>query len=221
VHIGTFPFHTGGATRIRVVARLGMPPLTTRRLVFHGAASRAYLSAVSAQQTRAARQIRAAIPQARIGRRFQIVLNALTVSLPASQLPMLVRQPSVTKVYPSVTYTLALDRSPSIIGADVLRSASNADGSGIKIAGRRRHRPVEPVLRSGGLLVPAGFPRGSRKWTTPKVIVAGSSGAERGEPGRLAVDPESRFTARTSPGSQRASPGRPRLRAPTTRGSPA
>src|SRR5580765_382319 len=116
VHIGTFPFHTGGATRIRVVARLGLPPLTIRRLALHGAASRADLSAVSAQQTRAARQIRAAIPQARIGRRFQIVLNALTVSLPASQLPMLVRQPSVTKVYPSVTYTLALDRSPSIIG---------------------------------------------------------------------------------------------------------
>ena len=56
--------------------------------------------------------IRAAIPEARIGRRFAVVLNALTVSLPASRVPALLGSPAVTKVYPSVAYTLALDHSP-------------------------------------------------------------------------------------------------------------
>ena len=108
---------------------------------------------------------------------------------------MLVRQPSVTKVYPSVTYTLALDRSPSIIGADVLRSASSADGSGIKIAvvddGIDQSNPF---FDPAGFSYPPGFPRGGRKWTTPKVIVARVfPGPNAGEPGRLAVDPDSSF----------------------------
>jgi len=195
VHIGTFPFHTGGATRIRVVARLGLPALTSRRLALHGAASRAYLRAVAEQQAQAARQIRAAIPQARIGRRFQIVLNALTVTLPASKLPALLRQSSVTKVYPSVAYTLALDRSPSVIGADVLQRATGADGTGIKIAivddGIDQSNPF---FDPAGFSYPTGFPRGATKWTSPKVIVARVfPGPNAGQPGRLAVDPESSF----------------------------
>ena len=124
------------------------------------AARRAPTCACSrAQQARAAAQIRRAIPQARVGRRFQIVLDALTVSLPVAKLPALVASSSVAKVYPSVAYTLALDHSPSVIGADVLRQHVGRRRHRHQDRGRRRrHRPVEPVLRSGGLLVPAGLP---------------------------------------------------------------
>ena len=104
------------------------------------------------RQARVAAQIRAAIPQARIGRRFTILLNALTVSLPAAKLPALLATPAVAKVYPSVAYTLALDRSPSIIGADVLRRTTSADGTGIKIA-----VVDDGIDQSNPFFDPAGF----------------------------------------------------------------
>jgi len=131
---------------VRVVVGLALPPLSLRggrglasfsarsKLDVASTSSRAYLRLLGQKQARVAAQIRASIPQARIGRHFLVVLDGLTVSLPASQLPKLLRQKFVTKVYPSVTYTLALDRSPSVIGADVLqrkdrrRRAERLDG---------------------------------------------------------------------------------------------
>jgi minor extracellular serine protease Vpr len=195
VRVDTFSFQTGGSARVRVIVRLAQPPLAARRLAVHSARGRAYVRALAREQARAAAQIRSAIPKARIGRRFQVVLNALTVTLPAAKLSSLVRQPSVTKVYPSVTYTLALDRSPSIIGADVLRQSTGADGRGIKIAivddgVDQSNAFFDPT----GFAYPPGFPRGARRWTTPKVIVARVfPGPNAGAPGRLAVDPDSSF----------------------------
>jgi minor extracellular serine protease Vpr len=195
VHVDTFSFQTGGSARVRVIARLALPPVTARRLAVHSARGRAYVHALVREQKRVAAQIRAAIPTVRIGRRFQVVLNAFTVTLPASQLPVLVRQPSVTKVYPSVAYTLALDRSPSIIGADVLKQSTGVDGRGVKIAVvddgvDQSNAFFDPT----GFTYPSGFPRGARKWTTPKVIVARVfPGPNAGQPGRLAVDPASSF----------------------------
>jgi subtilisin family serine protease len=207
VAAGSLPTHTGGAARIRVIVDLALPPLSTRgqrgllssvarrKLDLASSSSRAYLRRLDQQQARAAAQIRAAIPQARIGRRFRIVLDALTVSLPAAQLPELMRQPSVTKIYPSVAYTLELDRSPSVIGADVLQRTTGADGTGIKIAivddGIDQ---TNPFFNPAGFTYPAGFPRGITTSTTPKVIVARVfPGPNSGKPGRLAVDPASSF----------------------------
>ena len=164
-------------------------------LSVESAGSRAYLRRLEQAQARETALLRRAIPEARIGRRFQIVLDALTVSLPAAKLPALVRLRSIAAVYPSVAYTLALDRSPSVIGADVLRQQQGADGTGMKIA----------VVDDGidqtnaffdpkGFSYPAGFPKGGTKWTTPKVIVARVfPGPNAGTPGRLAVDPDSSF----------------------------
>jgi subtilisin family serine protease len=204
---GTLPRVTGGAARIRVVVDLALPPLAIenqrglasavarRKLDVHSASSRAYVRLLEQRQARAAAQIRAAIPEARIGRRFQVILDALTVSLPASRLPQLVRQSSVKKVYPSLTYTLATDQSPSIIGADVLQQQTGADGRGMKIAVvddgiDQSNAYFDPT----GFSYPAGFPRGNTKWTTPKVIVAKVfPGPNAGAAGRLAVDPASSF----------------------------
>src|SRR5436190_7729437 len=119
----------------------------------------------------------------------------MTVSLPPSKLPALVRLRSVAHVYPSLVYTLATDRSPSLIGADVVRQQLGADGTGIKIGvvddGIDQ---TNPFFDSTGLAYPAGFPRGGRKWTSPKVIVARAfPGPGSGAPGRLAVDPNESF----------------------------
>ena len=205
--MGTLPALTGSATRVRVIVGLALPPLALsggrgltsfaapHRLDVGSSSSRAYLRLLAQQQARAAAQIRAAIPQARIGRHFRVVLDGLTVSLPASQLPTLIHQKLVTKVYPSVAYTLALDRSPSVIGADVLQRTTGADGTGMKIAvvddGVDQSNSF---FNPAGFSYPAGFPRGSSRWTTPKVIVARVfPGPNSGAGGRLAVDPSASF----------------------------
>jgi minor extracellular serine protease Vpr len=192
---------------VRVLARLSLPPLAQklgrglyaagarRKLDVVSVSARAYLRRLAAAQTREAAAIRRAIPQARIGRRFQVVLDALTVSLPASKLPQLVRLRSVTRVYPSLQYTLALDRSPSIIGADTIRRELGADGTGMKIGvvddGIDQSNPF---FNPTGFSYPAGFPKGGTKWTSPKVIVARVfPGPNAGAPGRLALDPKASF----------------------------
>jgi minor extracellular serine protease Vpr len=176
--------------RVRVIVGLSLAPLARRgRLAFSSLAARR----IVAEQQRAARRIRAAIPTARIGRRFQIVLNGLSVSLPAASLPTLTGL--VPKVYPSLSYTLTTDHSTSVIRADVLREAVGARGDGIKIAivdDGIDH--TNPFLSPAGLSYPAGFPKGGRKWTSPKVIVARAfPGPNSGRPGHLAVDRDASF----------------------------
>ena len=207
VRAGTIPLLGPANARVRVIVDLPLPPLAARygrglygsaarrKLDMGSTATRAYLRRVDAEQTRVAAELRRALPQARIGRRFRIVLDSLTVSLPAAELPRLVADRSVTRVYPSVRYTLALDRSPSIIGADVLRQTAGADGTGMKIAVVDDGiDETNPFFDAAGFSYPAGFPRGGRKWVTPKVIVAKVfPGPDAGRPGRLAVDPNSSF----------------------------
>ena len=86
--------------RVTVIATLRLPPLAAERGGFFAAlgasrldtsssSSRAYLARVAAEQASAARAIRAAVPGARLGRRFQVVLNGITVDLPVTRLPAL------------------------------------------------------------------------------------------------------------------------------------
>ena len=209
VRAGVIPLTTGASSRVRMIVDLPLPPLAARygrglssagaarRLNVSSASSRAYLRQIEAQQDRAVRELRQLIPQARVGRRFQVILDALTVSLPASKLPALVRAPSVTHVYPSVAYSLALDRSPSIIGADVLHTTRGADGTGMKIAivddGIDQ---TNPFFNPVGYSYPPGFPKGDTNYTTAKVIVAKVfPGPNAGKAGSLPLDPKSSFHA--------------------------
>lgn len=190
-----------------MIVRLQLPPLAaaygrvlakaggTRRLDVRSTSSRAYLARVEAAQARAVAVLERAIPEARVGRRFRILVDGLTVTLPARKLPQLVRLAPVTRVYPSVRFTEALDRSPSVIGADVLQEMAAANGEGVKIAivddGVDQ---TNPFFNATGYSYPAGFPRGGLRWTSPKVIVARTfPGPNAGRAGRLAVDPNSSF----------------------------
>src|SRR3954462_14270454 len=81
--------------RIRVIVSLKLPPLAQaygRGLYAAGAAHRlevgsstaqAYVARIKAQQTAAVAQLERTMPDARVSLRYQVVLNALAVSLPA------------------------------------------------------------------------------------------------------------------------------------------
>jgi subtilisin family serine protease len=184
---GTLHAPSGHAAgRVRVIITLRLPPLAAAfhdrvlagatsadRLDVRSTTSRAYLTRVAAAQRAAVVQLRRAIPEARISRRFAIVLDGVTVSLPAKRLPRLVRLGFVAKVYPSVRFTMELDRSPSVIGDDVLQAATGARGDGIKIGvvddGVDQ---TNPFFNPTGYSYPSGFPRGDQSFVTPKVIVA-------------------------------------------------
>jgi minor extracellular serine protease Vpr len=201
------PAHHGDG-RVRVIVGLPLAPLAAafrsfesagpvRKLDVASVSSRRYLARVVAAQRVAAAQLVHAIPQARIGRRFQIVLDGLTVSLPVTKLPALARLSFVRKIYPSVTYHLLTDTSPGVIGADELHALTGARGEGVKIGivddGVDN---TNPFLAPDGLAYPPGFPRGGKKWTSPKVIVARAfPGPDSGHPGRLAVDRRASFHA--------------------------
>ena len=198
-----------GSGRVRVIVGLPLPPLATwsgrtfasargtRKLDVAGRASRRYLARVVTAQRVAASQLRRAIPQARIGRRFQIVLDGLTVSLPVTKLPRLARLGFVRHIYPSIRYHLSTDTSTSVIGATELQTLTGARGDGMKIGiVDDGVDATNPFLSSTGYSYPAGFPKGQTKYTTPKVIVARAfPGPHSGKGGRLPIDRNASFHA--------------------------
>jgi minor extracellular serine protease Vpr len=200
---GTIRIPPGQTTgRVRVIATLPLPPLaaahgrslahysTPTRLDVRSASSRAYLARLARAQSAAVAALREEIPDADVSRRFGILLDGITVELPARRLPQLARMPFVRKIYPSLRYTLALNRSPNLIAATGFNASTGVRGAGMRIAIvddgiEQRNRFLSPA----GMKFPVGFPRGGRKWTTPKVIVARSfPGPGAGRRGRLAVD---------------------------------
>src|SRR5262249_43836872 len=118
--------HSDG--RVRVIVGLEQPPLpavfgrsakraSEHRLNVASASSRAYMAQLTRLQNAAAAQLKMAIPAIQLQRRFQILLDGITVSVPNRSMPRLVRLPFVTKVYPSLTYTVETNESPQIIQA--------------------------------------------------------------------------------------------------------
>ncbi|MBD0347866.1 MAG: S8 family serine peptidase [Thermoleophilia bacterium] len=195
--------------RVRVIATLRLPPLAAargatfsfagspERLDLRSFASRSYLAHVEQAQRAAIATLRREIPAARVSRRYAVVLDGLAIDLPARRLPALRRLAFVNRIYPSLQYTLRLNRSPSAIGATAFHAVTGIRGDGIKIAVvddgiDSSHRFFDPA----GFAFPPGYPKGGKKWTTPKVIVARAyPGPGSGRRGRLPVDPDESFHA--------------------------
>jgi len=170
----------------RVIVRLSPPPLAvwnasrtlasataTHHLDVHSASSRAYLAQLARTQTKVAAALTAAIPKAQVQSRFSILLDGLTVRLPATALPKLLAVRGVDKVYPSLAYTMTMDRGPSVIHATDLEAATGDKGQGMKIAiVDTGIDQTSPFLNPTGFSYPPGFPKGDTRYTTPKVIVA-------------------------------------------------
>ncbi|HYY04650.1 MAG TPA: S8 family serine peptidase, partial [Gaiellaceae bacterium] len=124
-----------------------------------------------------------------------VVLDGMTVDLPFTKLAKLVRLGFVRKVYSSATYRMDTNRSPAVIGADVLHATTGAKGDGIKIGiVDDGVDPTNPFLSATGFSYPAGFPKGNTNFTSPKVIVARSfPGPASGRAGTLPVDRNASF----------------------------
>src|SRR5262245_11355653 len=197
--------------RTRVILTLGLPPLAqtdlarapgwrkagfvSRKLNFSTASARAYLAQLDAAQTRAVASLKRAIPQAQVSRHFRILLDGITVDVPTTKMATLNKLDFVKKVYPSYRYTLATNRSGSLIGLPQLRAATGLRGDGVKVAvvddGIDERNPF---FVGTNLSVPAGFPKGNTQFTSNKVIVAKSftaKGATR--EARQPLDPNVSF----------------------------
>jgi minor extracellular serine protease Vpr len=208
VRTGTVTVPSGHrSNRVRMIVSLKLPPLaqaygrrlyaagSTNRLNIHSAGSKTYLRRIEAEQTSALAQLRRALPAARVSWRYQVVLNGFAVSIPARQLPKLSRQSFVARLWPSLTYHLALNRSPTVIGADVFHAATGANGEGVKIGvvddGVDN---TNPFLSGAGFTAPSGFPLGQTQFTNGKIIVARSyPGPGSDKPAKLALDRKASF----------------------------
>ncbi len=192
--------------RITVILTLADPPLaaysrtlasssSTRRLNTSSSAAKAYVAKLLRAQRAAAATLKRAIPEARVRRNYTILLNGMAVELPATELARAAKLSFARKLYPSYRYTLALNRSPGLIGAAALAATGGGTGEGMKIA--VVDDGVDPENRffdPAGFSYPAGFPKGGAKWTTPKVIVARAFvGTGADERSRLALDRRASF----------------------------
>jgi minor extracellular serine protease Vpr len=187
--------------RVTVIVGLRLPPLAQRygpglfafgprrKLDVASSSSRAYLARLSRAQALAARQIRRAVPSARISYHYRVVLDGLAVRLRYRDLPRLFDVRAVREVYPSARYHLDTNKSPSVIRADAFWATTGGRGQGIKIGIVDDGVDMaNPFFNPAGLSYPAGFPKGGRRWTTPKVIVARAfPGPGSGRQGRLAL----------------------------------
>jgi minor extracellular serine protease Vpr len=182
--------------RTRVIVTLDEPPLAAaaprnafatvgprRKLNLASSFARTYLTRLQSAQQRAISNLRAEFPEARVSRRYQVLLNGFAVSLPYDQLPRLLASGIADTVYPSLRYTMSLNKGPSVIGAAQFAGLTGARGEGVKVAVvddgvDHEHAFLDPA----GFSYPPGFPKG-QGGTSPKVIVArgfagtGASGA--------------------------------------------
>jgi subtilase family protein len=150
------------------------------RLDLRSPTSVSYLRALASAQRVLGRRIATSVPAATVRWRYSIVLNALAIDLPGSEIARLSRLPGVAKVYPSVRYhalgesSSLLNQTPSLIGAPSLWGPTlGTAGNGMKIGiiddGVDQ---THPFFSPSGFTMPSGFPKGNRAYTTRKVIVA-------------------------------------------------
>jgi subtilisin family serine protease len=114
------------------------------------------------------------VPGLTVQHRYSTVLDGLTVRLPRGELDRLQSVDGVTKVYPNVTYHSLRSTTPSFIGAPALWGSKLASaGQSVKIGiiddGLDRSHPY---FKARGYRMPRGFPKGNKRFTDAKVIVA-------------------------------------------------
>ena len=176
----------GPTGHTRVILTLEEPPLAEaaprsafsaigrrQRLNLESSFAQTYLARIDASQQRAIASLRTAMPEAKVSRRYRLLLNGFVVQLPYAKLPELLELGIAEKVYPSYTYTRSMNRGPAVIGATQFAGLTGAKGEGVKVAVvddgvDHEHAFLAPT----GLSYPAGFPKGPGGSTTPKVIVA-------------------------------------------------
>ncbi len=183
------PAHATRPALVEVVVTLDAPPLaeavqrsrvlTARakaaRLDLRSPPSLGYVRSLAAAQRTVAARIVETIPRARVTWRYQVVLDGFALVVPREDAGRLASIPGVASVWPALTYRPLLDRSPQLIGANLMwdEPAFDTAGNGVKIGiiddGVDQ---AHPFFNPAGYTMPAGFPKGDTAFTTPKVIVA-------------------------------------------------
>jgi subtilisin family serine protease len=131
-------------------------------------------AALDAEQQAFRRALSAQLPEADVGWRYRLVANGFSVSVPSSQVSRLRSLPDVRDVLPAATYGPQLDRTPQQIGAPALWGPElDTAGQGMKIGIIDSGVDAShPFFDPTGYTMPPGFPKGQRRYTSAKVIVA-------------------------------------------------
>jgi subtilisin family serine protease len=148
---------------------------TARRLNLRAPASVSRLRTLASAQRSLQDRLEDAVPGASVRWRYRIVANGIAVVLPASEVDRASRLPGVRAVFPSISYGPALDRAPQQVGAPQLwgPDLTGSTGAGRKIAVIDTGIDTgHPFFDPTGYVMPAGFPKGQRAFTSAKVIVA-------------------------------------------------
>jgi minor extracellular serine protease Vpr len=154
-----------------VVVQLRLAPLAGAR----GQAAVERGRILDAAEHRLEQRILSVAPDARFTWRYRRVVAGLAVVVPHSAVPRVARLPGVEAVYPSVRYSAGVAAGPVEIGAPSLWGAglSQTAGRGIKIGIIDQGvDPSNPYFNPAGFTPPPGFPKGNRRFTTAKIIVA-------------------------------------------------
>ena len=114
------------------------------------------------------------IPDAEVGWRYRLVANGFSLTLRSSDLGRLRALPGVRDVLAAGSYVPQLTTSPQQIGAPALWGQElDTAGQGVKIGIIDSGvDPGHPFFDPAGYVMPAGFPKGQRRFTTAKIIVA-------------------------------------------------
>src|SRR5207342_623533 len=149
---------------VEVILTLDAPPL----------ARGGHMRTLSAVQGNVEAGLAQTVPELTVQRRYSTVLDGLAVRLPQSEVDRLQSVDGVTKVYPNVSYHAMRTTTPSFIGAPALWGPRlSSAGQGVKIGiiddGVDR---VHPYFSARGYKMPRGFPKGNKRFTDAKVIVA-------------------------------------------------
>jgi subtilisin family serine protease len=120
------------------------------------------------------RRIQRTIPGTSVRWRYSVVLNGMSLVVPAAKVQRLASIPGVEAVWPNLRYHALLDRTPQIIHAPDLWGTDFATaGTGMKIGILDQGvDPTHPFFSPAGFAYPRGYPKGQRAFTTPKIIVA-------------------------------------------------
>jgi len=132
--------------------------------------------AIAREQRAFLRELRADVPDARVGWRYRLVANGFSVALPRAEVRHVRSLSGVRAVLPAATYAPQADSTPPQIGAPGLWGPSlDTAGQGIKIGIIDSGvDPAHPYFDPTGYTMPPGFPKGQTRFTTAKVIVARS-----------------------------------------------
>jgi hypothetical protein len=135
-----------------------------------------YRGLLEEKQDAVVETLRARLPRAEVGERYQTVLNGFALVLPAESLGELARVPGVAKVHAVREYFPTVDASNTVMGTPAFWSALGGDdlaGAGIRIGILDTGVDFSnPMFSDPSLLPPPGFPRGDAALTNGKVIVA-------------------------------------------------